>query len=110
MLTILCCMHAFHSDPAQLSEIIKSDLNSISTCVKLNGLKIIVAKTQVMILNRKNKEFHTTEQMQVTFDGTELNKQRSVRFLGVHIDKDLTWKVHIAKPPSTNVSGMAGYD
>ena len=41
---------------------------------------------------------------------TELNKQCSVRFLGVHIDKDLTWKVHIAKPPSTNVSGMAGYD
>ena len=68
MLTISCCMHAFHSDPAQLSEIIKVDLNSISTFVKLNGLKIIVAKTQLMILNRKNED-NKAEQIQVTFDG-----------------------------------------
>ena len=61
-------MHAFHSDPAQLSEIIKVDLNSISTFVKLNGLKIIVAKTQLMILNRKNED-NKAEQIQVTFDG-----------------------------------------
>jgi len=44
------------------------DLNSISTFVKLNGLKIIVAKTQLMILNRKNKD-NKAEQIQVTFDG-----------------------------------------
>ena len=80
-------MHVFHSDPAQLSEIIKGNLNSISTFVKLNGLKILVAKMQLMILNRKNED-NKAEQIQVT----ELNKQCSVRFLGVHIDKDLIWR------------------
>ena len=76
----------------------------------MNGLKILVAKMQLMILNRKNDD-NKAEQIQVKLmELTELNKQCSVRFLGVHIDKDLTWKVHIAKPPSTNVSGMAGYD
>ena len=63
-----------------------------------------VAKMQLMVLNRKRKD-NKGEQIQVTIGGTELNKQCSVRYLGVHIDKDLTWKV-----PSTNMFGQAGYD
>lgn len=47
-----------------------------------------------MVLNRKNKN-NKAEQIQVKTDGTELKKQYSVRYLGVHIDKDLTWKVHV---------------
>ena len=53
-----------------------------------------VAKTQLMVLNKKNKN-NKAEQIQVKTDGTELKKQYSVRYLGVHIDKDLTWKVHV---------------
>ena len=58
---------------------------------KIVDLKMNVAKTQ---LNRKNKN-NKAEQIQVKIDGTELKKQYSVRYLGVHIDKDLTWKVHV---------------
>ena len=65
----------------------------ISMWIKSNGLKMNVAKTQLMVLNRKSKD--KAEQIQVKIDGTELNKQCSVRYLGVHIDKDLTWKVHV---------------
>ena len=107
MLTISCCMCASHSDPVQLSEIIEGDLNSITIWIELNGLKMNVAKTQVMVLNRKNKD-NKAEQIQVTIDGTELNKQCSVRFLSVQIDNDFTWKV--LKQPSMNVSDLAGYD
>ena len=52
-----------------------------------------VAKTQLMVLNRKKN--NKAEQIQVKIDGTELKKQYSVRYLGAHIDKDLTWKVHV---------------
>ena len=48
-------LYASHCDPAQLSEIIEGDLNSISMWIKSNGLKMNVAKTQLMVLNRKNK-------------------------------------------------------
>ena len=48
-------LYASHSDPAQLSEIIEGDLNSISMWIKSNGLKMNVAKTQLMVLNRKNR-------------------------------------------------------
>ena len=58
---------------------------------KIVDLKMNVAKTQ---LNRKNKN-NKAEQIQVKIDGAELKKQYSVRYLGVHIDKDLTWKVHV---------------
>ena len=53
---------------------------------KIVDLKMNVAKTQ---LNRKNKN-NKAEQIQVKIDGTELKKQYSVRYLSVHIDKDLT--------------------
>ena len=86
--------YASHSDPAQLSEIIEGDLNSISMWIKSNGLKMNVAKTQLMVLNRKSKD-NKAEQIQVTIDGTESNKQCSVRYLGVHKDKYLTRKVHV---------------
>ena len=40
-----------------------------------------VAKTQLMVLNRKSKD-NKAEQIQVTIDGTELKKQCSCQILG----------------------------
>ena len=66
--------------------IIEGDLNSISMWIKSNGLKMNVAKTQLMVLNRKRKD-NKAKQIQVTIDGTELNKQCSVRYLGVQCEQ-----------------------
>ena len=55
-------------------------------------------------MSRKRKD-KKAEQIQITIDGTELGKQSCVKYLGVHIDKDLTWKTHVARPPSTNMFG-----
>ena len=86
------------------------DLNSISTFVKLNGLKIIVAKTQLMILNRKNED-NKAEQIQVTFDGINRIEQAVLcQVLGCPHRQRSHLEVHIAKPPSTKMSGQAGYD
>ena len=87
-------LYASHCDPTQLNKIIEGDLNNITMWIKLNGLKMNVAKMQIMVLNRKNKS-NNVEQIQVSIEGTELNKQSSVKYLGVVIDKELTWKAHV---------------
>ena len=47
-----------------------------------------------MVLNRKNKS-NNMEQVQVSFEGTGLNNQSSVKYWVFVIDKELTWKAHI---------------
>ena len=87
--------YVLHRDPAKLNKIIERDLYNISRWITLNSLKMNVAKAQLMVLNRKSKD-KKVEQMQVSIDGTELNKQSSVKHLpGVLIDNDLTWKAHV---------------
>ena len=77
-----------------MSQIIGKDLYNISRWITSNGLKMNVAKTQLMVMNRRSKD-KKVEQIQVSIDGTELNKQSSVKYLGVLIDNDLAWKAYV---------------
>ena len=82
-------LYVSHRDLAKLSKIIERDLYNISRWITSNSLKMNVVKTQLMVLNRKSKD-KKVEQIQVSIDGTELNKQSSVKYLGVLVDNDLT--------------------
>lgn len=48
----------------------------------------------LIVLNRRSRE-KKVEQIKVSINGTELNRQSSVKYLGVFIDHDLTWKEHV---------------
>ena len=39
----------------------------------------------------------THDNMAIKLDGSEINKVETVKSLGVHIDKHLSWSVHIEK-------------
>ena len=41
------------------------------------------------------QEEYKSSKIQVTVNGTELSKQSCVKYLGVYIDKDLSWKTHV---------------
>ena len=47
-----------------------------------------------MVLCRKGKQ-KDVKSVKVHVDGKEVNKLESVKYLGVVIDKDLSWKQHI---------------
>ena len=73
---------------------VNNELNEIQKWCTMNKLTLNVDKTNFMILkNNQNKyEFPRTA---LTLHGKILNQVESVKFLGVHIDTNLSWKVHI---------------
>ena len=60
----------------------------------MNGLQMNVAKTQLMVLTRKGK-YHMVDDVEVKIGDTCLEKQNCVNYLGVKIDRDLSWRTHI---------------
>lgn len=51
-------------------------------------------KTQLMVLTRKGKN-HEADEVNVKTGDTTLVKKDCVTYLGVKLDKHLSWKVHI---------------
>ena len=51
-------------------------------------------QTQLMVLTRKSKS-SITNSIEVCLEGTPLQKRDSVRYLGIEVDNELSWKPHI---------------
>ena len=54
----------------------------------------VVLKTQLIVLCRKGKQ-KDVKSVKVHVDGKEVSKLEAVKYLGVVIDKVLSWKQHI---------------
>ena len=72
------------------------DLRRVADWINSNGLRMNVAKTQLMVLSRKGRRDEANS-VQVKVGNDELKKKDCVRYLGVEIDRDLTWKAHIER-------------
>lgn len=77
-----------------LSEIMSSTLNFITKWCGDKGLQVNPDKTDVMIVTKRNKIGNFPE---VTIQGRKLQIKESVKYLGVIIDKRLSWNLHIEK-------------
>ena len=69
--------------------------------INTNGLRMNVPKTQLMVLSRRGMR-DEADSVQVKVGDDELRKQGCVRYLGVDIDRDLTWKAHIERMHHTS--------
>ena len=58
-----------------------------------NGMQMNVTQTQLMCGHNKK---HLEDQVEVRIGETLLQKQNSVKYLGVTVDKYQNWKAHIA--------------
>ena len=85
--------HAANS-ASELEAVLEKDLNSVCQWVDENKLKLNVKKTQLLLLGRKGRA-QELEDVNVTLNGEQLSRSRTVKCLGVSIDDGLTWREHI---------------
>ena len=67
------------------------ELSKISNWLNLNKLSLNIDKSSFMIFTRKKLSMYST----VSMNGRALNRIYETTFLGVYIDSDLSWKVHV---------------
>ena len=83
-----------NQDPDCVTHAINDDLQLIATWIVSNKLTMNVSKTQMMVLSRRAARSRA-EQIKVQVNGTTIPRQESVKYLGVTIDHDLSWKSHV---------------
>lgn len=79
-------------DITSLHSSIHTELKLINQWIKCNKLKLNVSKTNyILFQNRSIKNILPPLQL----EGTTLNQVHHAKFLGVRIDENLNWKLHI---------------
>ena len=73
------------------------DLESVKIWLVIKKLSLNIAKTEFMTIGSRQRIGVTHDNMTFKLDGSEINKVETVKSLGVHIDKHLSWSVHIEK-------------
>ena len=87
-------IYSADANPAILSSRVERDLRRVADWISSNGLRMNVAKTQLMVLSRKGRRDEANS-VQVKVSNDELKKKDYVRYLCVEIDRHLTWKAHM---------------
>ena len=77
-----------HPDPFELLSIINSELEYVSDWLKVNKLTLNVNKTKFMLFSNSISNLPGN----VTFNNTVLEKVDTIKFLGLTIDENLSWK------------------
>ena len=80
-------------DKSILEDQINNELKHVSTWLKVNKLSLNVSKTHYIVFTRKLK---SATSLNIGIDDKNINEVNKTKFLGVIIDKKLTWKEHIS--------------
>lgn len=76
-----------------LETIANHALHNITEWMQAKGMRLAPHKTEAVILIAGRK----TKTIQVNVDGVRVNSRESVRYLGVHLDRNMTMGTHIRK-------------
>ncbi len=87
-----------------INDNINDQLNEISEWLKLNKLSLNIKKTKYMIFHKPKKQVAT---ISLNIDDTVIEKVKDFNFLGLELNKHLTWKTHTNKV-SNSISKTIG--
>ena len=76
----------------ELQVIAQKELSLVNKWIKSNKLTINLSKSEYILVSNKNTN---TSDFILTIDDNILQKKRNVKYLGVYLDNNLTWKPHI---------------
>ena len=82
-----------HSDIKQLEATLNSELQSLDIWMKSNKLSVNISKSNYLIFHPSQKNLRLN--LTLKYDDQILVQKRHVKFLGVYLDENLSWKIHI---------------
>ena len=82
-----------HSNPNYLQYVMNNELQNFDLWLKSNKLSVNVKKTKYVIFKTSKKKINHS--FLLHYDNETLHQVNSIKFLGVYIDQNLTWKDHI---------------
>ena len=83
-----------HPNVDHLLSIMNLELVKFATWMKSNKLSVNLKKSNFVVFRSKRKRINSDISM--SLDGTPLNQVHVVKFLGIFLDENLSWKSHIS--------------
>ena len=83
----------FNSCVKSINKQVNYDLKNLSNWLKANSISLNVGKTEFVLLTSSKKQLDCD--LKIKLNGKRLYETDSVKYLGIQIDKRLTWKQHI---------------
>uniref|UniRef100_A0A672GUJ2 Reverse transcriptase domain-containing protein n=1 Tax=Salarias fasciatus TaxID=181472 RepID=A0A672GUJ2_SALFA len=75
----------------EVLEIVEKEFQNVIKWFNANKLSLNISKTKYMIFSYRRTDVDTT----LTVEGIEIERTNEIKFLGVLLDEQLTWKSHI---------------
>ena len=69
------------------------------------GYKLSVEKTKAMIFY-KDKRWLRNQNINLSIKNTSINFMESVKFLGLHFDQHLNWKIHVRQVKAKGLKAL----
>ena len=89
----------------ELNQTANQELCKVANWLGANKLSLNVSKTEYIIFKAKNKKI--AQNIEIQIDNQIIEQVKKTKFLGLIIDKELSWKHHI-KQVTTKISKMSG--
>ena len=83
----------FNSCVKSVNKQVNYDLKNLSNWLKANNISLNVSKTELVLFTSSKKQLDCD--LKIKLNGKRLYETDSVKYLGIQIDKRLTWKQHI---------------
>ena len=94
-----------HKNLDTLEKTMNHELRKIASWLSANKLSLNIKKTHFIIFKSRGKK--PNQNISVKINGQPIEQVKNTKFLGLHIDDELTWKYHIDQVVN-KISKMTG--
>ena len=89
-----------------INDVINHDLSNVNKLLVANKLTLNSSKTELMLFGSQQRVGTYNTCPDLTIDGNAIKQVKCVKSLGVHIDDNLSWNVHIDTISKKIASGI----
>ena len=89
-----------------INEVLNRDLAKVNEWLIANKLTLNASKTEFMLIGSRQRLSTFDKSPSLSIDDKSIKHVSSTKSLGVHIDENLSWNVHIETIPKKIASGL----